>query len=504
MSKYLRVSPPIENQNLAWKYIKSSRCDLKIFSYEIIFANNHEFSVRCLEYLNSLADDYNKLYKILMIKFFIKDYESVDKIIQRLFLVDIPSPAFCNDSYFRPIFLIAEELNDAYLYRLAYVALTANIGLNCKDYFLMTRSHAYICKAARKSPDKNLDTFNGISIDSNYLAELSSAKDSSIDSLNVVGIIRLRNESNILESCLRCFFNFVDSVVVYDDCSDDNSVDIIRSFQQKNPEKSIKIIGNKSWKFNEAVAHSALFSEARKLQATHIFQIDCDEILSGIWLKNMIAFKKCLSKMEPGDVLALPWIDLFDEKTRINRSKAQTQLPIFRGTMYKDCIYCDDGLTTYDPSDLIHVNIVPRIYKKRYIVADEDYSLLHLEFFNLTNIAIKKDWYKIFEYINNGKDFSAKSYNISAEIASLQNALEAYNPNLEFYESLDLEPYKRLNTWRICYNLKAYQCGLVTSKQFKSLAIDYKLLVSENNFPGLDSLIEDTILHIDSCSAFSN
>ena len=48
----------------------------------------------------------------------------------------------------------------------------------------------------------------------------------------LVGITRVRDESLILEDTLQHFLARVDRVLLYDDCSTDNTVEIARSFDR--------------------------------------------------------------------------------------------------------------------------------------------------------------------------------------------------------------------------------------------------------------------------------
>lgn len=95
----------------------------------------------------------------------------------------------------------------------------------------------------------------------------------------LIGITRVRNEALILEDTLRHFLERFDSVILYDDCSTDETVEIAESFDR------VFVLRGDEWLANrpaEETRHRALLlEEARLAGAEWCFCFDADERIDG-------------------------------------------------------------------------------------------------------------------------------------------------------------------------------------------------------------------------------
>lgn len=95
----------------------------------------------------------------------------------------------------------------------------------------------------------------------------------------LIGITRVRNEELILADTLAHFLRVCDGIVLYDDCSTDETVNIARGFPE------VTVIQGDEWRADrvaENTRHRAIaLDEARKQGAQWVLCFDADERLEG-------------------------------------------------------------------------------------------------------------------------------------------------------------------------------------------------------------------------------
>lgn len=95
----------------------------------------------------------------------------------------------------------------------------------------------------------------------------------------LIGITRVRNEGLILEDTLNHYLGFVDSIILYDDCSTDLTVEIAESFDR------VEVVRGEKWLSNrpaEETRHRALLLQAAKeAGADWCWCFDADERFDG-------------------------------------------------------------------------------------------------------------------------------------------------------------------------------------------------------------------------------
>lgn len=99
--------------------------------------------------------------------------------------------------------------------------------------------------------------------------------------INIIGLVRERNESLILQDTLDHLSQFVDGIVVFDDSSTDNSVEIA-----KNHPSVLMTIVKKRWQtkhreWAETADRNMLLKYGRKYSPAWFFYADADERFEG-------------------------------------------------------------------------------------------------------------------------------------------------------------------------------------------------------------------------------
>lgn len=112
-----------------------------------------------------------------------------------------------------------------------------------------------------------------------------------IRKIKILGLTRIRNEELIIKDSLDAFSKHVDGIIVYDDCSTDNTINIC-----KNHPKVLKIIKNYKWEstgreLEETKSRKALLDTANLYKPEFLIYIDADERLEGK-IKKFLLSKK--------------------------------------------------------------------------------------------------------------------------------------------------------------------------------------------------------------------
>lgn len=116
----------------------------------------------------------------------------------------------------------------------------------------------------------------------------------------IVCITPMKNESWILERFLKCTSLWADHIILLDQNSEDNSVEIANRFEK------VHCVQNPTKEFDDFNHWSILMNEARKIQAKRrvVIAMDCDEFLSANTLGNL-EWKTFTQEAEPGSMLVM-------------------------------------------------------------------------------------------------------------------------------------------------------------------------------------------------------
>jgi len=257
----------------------------------------------------------------------------------------------------------------------------------------------------------------------------------------LVGLVPVRNERVMIAQCLKALSKYTDAIVILDDCSTDETVDIIESLAQDC--NVARIIKKDTWHRNEPGDKNKLLDAGRKIGGTHFIVIDADEILTANLLENNL-LRNIVSKLQPGDTMSLCWIQLWRS---IDHYRFDDSVWTWN---YKPIIFADNGTASYN-SGFIHTLPIPNGLKgRKFQLKGYKYGLLHFQFVNWRNLLIKQAWYRCLERIRYIHKTDREINNTYAASKDEQN-LCLQPSNLEWftgYEFFDPSIFNESELWR--------------------------------------------------------
>lgn len=262
----------------------------------------------------------------------------------------------------------------------------------------------------------------------------------------IVALLAARNESARLPFCLRALAVYTDAIVYLDDCSDDGSVELVRSLAAEC--RVERIITKTTWHRDEPGDRNLLLSAGREIGGTHFVALDADEAFSANCADNDF-LRRQLLHLRPGERLALTWIQLW-------RSPYQYR---FDNSIWthdtRPFAFCDDGKCHYE-SGFIHTPRAPDNLKGRTItIGGYVHGVLHFQFVNWTNLRVKQAWYRCLERVRRPDRSAAEinaQYGASEDESGLETrpAPEDWLRNYTFFDpaSLNAPDERRLREVR--------------------------------------------------------
>jgi glycosyltransferase involved in cell wall biosynthesis len=226
----------------------------------------------------------------------------------------------------------------------------------------------------------------------------------------IVGLIAVHNEAEIIKQCLTTMAVYTDAIVVLDDASQDNTLEIVESLvSQCHIEKIIK---KTVWMRDELGDKNALLFAGRSIGGTHFIMLDADEIfVAPCSYKNWL--RKHILKLERGQGMTFAMVHVWGN-LHVYRDDELCN-PMMSRWKAVPCVFYDDGICNYNDnkihgtSGIMHVARIPANIQcldpiKIIKVKDLDHSLIHFKYVNLEDIETKKIWYMCLEYIHANKN----------------------------------------------------------------------------------------------------
>ena len=206
----------------------------------------------------------------------------------------------------------------------------------------------------------------------------------------VVGLMRVRNEINVIDFSLRALAQHTDAIIVLDDCSSDGTFETIQSLEKEC--NIIRVIHNEEYIYDEWRDRTSLIDAARELGGTHLLMLDADEAITANF-PRMNLLRKLICGLEPGDVIRLQMFNLWRGIDKYRRDRS-----VWSGNTFP-IVFCDDG-NSQTGKKFAHFPRLPINNGKVYVIQSYEFGILHFQFVNWRNLLIKQAWYRCLEKIN--------------------------------------------------------------------------------------------------------
>ncbi|HLB93645.1 MAG TPA: glycosyltransferase family A protein [Candidatus Babeliales bacterium] len=280
----------------------------------------------------------------------------------------------------------------------------------------------------------------------------------------IVGLVQVRNEEDIIGTCLKALALYTDAIVVFLDGSTDRSTNIIKSLQKELKIEAIIEEQSSGWQYRtEAANRNRLIKAARAIGGTHFICLDADEILSAQCAKNNWLRNKLLS-MRKGELLHLTLLNLWKgfKQYRADRTGGDPSM------VYCSVLMCDDGNSLLDedtrrsPNGFIHVGRLPghiaRAGKDLHMPKEDlKHVVIHLAYVDWDYYLTKRAWYLCLEKIRLGQ--FPQNNNSVKKINELYSKRRFFDPTVAILKPVDPEwlnygffdeniYFKRTANWR--------------------------------------------------------
>ncbi len=246
-----------------------------------------------------------------------------------------------------------------------------------------------------------------------------------IEKVKLICITPIKNESWILEKFLRATSLWADFIILADQNSSDNSLEIASKF-----EKTIVVKNETS--YNEFERTKILLNEARKIEGKKIiFALDADEIFSANFLDS--CEWETILNLDPGTMILMDRINLDPEQDN------------YFGKLKMVFGLVDDGFSTIeDTSQAIIHNIRLPWPKNANSYHFKDIKVLHFDYLIPERTISKLIWYQCFEKLkfNHDDQYLLNKYRTFQSIESFLSSVKLFKIKrkwLERYATLGID-----------------------------------------------------------------
>ena len=196
----------------------------------------------------------------------------------------------------------------------------------------------------------------------------------------IIGLVPIRNEEARISFCLHALALVADSIIVLDDNSDDNTVQVVQGLAAECRVEHIITKDGNRWFRNETGDRNLLLQAGRAHGGTHFIVLDADEAFTGN-LVDSGELRSQILDLDVGQSLALHWIQLWKSIHYYRTDRlfdGEGRQHGILGSHCMACVFRDDGVALYE-GDFIHTRRVPESLSWNSLLL-RDLEVGHLHF----------------------------------------------------------------------------------------------------------------------------
>jgi hypothetical protein len=278
-----------------------------------------------------------------------------------------------------------------------------------------------------------------------------------IEKTKLICITPVKNESWILDKFLTCTSLWADHIIIADQMSSDNTIEIASKYE------NVKLVKNEN-PYNEFERTKILLEEARNIEGRKIiFALDADEIFTSNFM-NSPEWDTIL-KLDKGTLILMDRINITSEQDK------------YFGKLKMVLGFVDDGISSIENTSqaIIHNIRLPWPKNANYYYFKE-IKVIHFDYVIPERTISKLIWYQCFEKIqfNHSDSYLVKKYPTFNSIDEFFRTVSMFDTKPEWFQeykkkNIDITSLKKPMLWWNLEVLKMFSDHGI--KKFKKLDI---------------------------------
>ncbi len=210
--------------------------------------------------------------------------------------------------------------------------------------------------------------------------------------MKIIALLPVKNEAWILPTYLSGMLAVADEIIALDDSSIDTTAHVL------GVSEKVTVIRNKPGDepfVNMGQRRRTLLAAGRAAGGTHFICLDADEVFSYNFIQTA---RDHIMRLAPGQKMTLRWAHPWKNTSQFLDDPCSAH-----GYIWKDFIFCDDGVSDFDEKFLSEGR-TPGGWGTPLQLPESDGVVLHFQFLNGDAMHYKHIWYRCQELIEGSRN----------------------------------------------------------------------------------------------------